>query len=199
MASRERSPALRIGIISDTHGSLDPRAYAALADCDHIIHAGDICGPAILREMETLAPVTAVLGNNDYDEYGSEVGHFAHPVLGGVRFLVGPKPGDVRERFAGSEVLLKGCNDLLVLTKPEAIRSIHEAYLQAGAHILSTESIKANAESMAANALQENDYEINRAAAALARCEADRFTLRNPSKPRCVAGSMGPTNRTASI
>ena len=102
MASRERSPALRIGIISDTHGSLDPRAYAALADCDHIIHAGDICGPAILRELETLAPVTAVLGNNDFDEYGSEVGHFAHPVLGGVRFLVGHKPGDVRVSFAGS-------------------------------------------------------------------------------------------------
>lgn len=101
MASRERSPALRIGIISDTHGSLDPRAYAALADCDHIIHAGDICGPAILRELETLAPVTAVLGNNDFDEYGSEVGHFAHPVLGGVRFLVGHKPGDVRVSFAG--------------------------------------------------------------------------------------------------
>ena len=85
MASRERSPALRIGIISDTHGSLDPRAYTALADCDHIIHAGDICGPAILRELEALAPVTAVLGNNDFDEYGSEVGHFAHPVLGGTR------------------------------------------------------------------------------------------------------------------
>ena len=102
MASRERSPALRIGIISDTHGSLNPRAYAALADCDHIIHAGDICGPAILRELETLAPVTAVLGNNDFDEYGSEVGHFAHPVLGGVRFLVGHKPGDVRVSFAGS-------------------------------------------------------------------------------------------------
>ncbi|MFR5827936.1 MAG: metallophosphoesterase family protein [Adlercreutzia equolifaciens] len=56
---------LRIGIISDTHGTLDPRAYAALADCEHIIHAGDIGGVAILRELETLAPVTAVLGNND--------------------------------------------------------------------------------------------------------------------------------------
>lgn len=108
MASRERSPALRIGFISDTHGSLDPRAYAALADCDHIIHAGDICGPAILRELETLAPVTAVLGNNDFDEYGSAVGHFAHPVLGGVRFLVGHKPGDVRISFAGSAALAPG-------------------------------------------------------------------------------------------
>ena len=103
------------------------------------------------------------------------------------------------ERFAGSEVLLKGCNDLLVLTEPEAIRSIHEAYLQAGADIISTDSFNANAVSMADYALQEYVYEINRAAAALARSEADRFTLRNPSKPRFVAGSMGPTNRTASI
>ena len=82
------------------------------------------------------------------------------------------------ERFAGSEVLLKGCNDLLVLTKPEAIRSIHEAYLQAGADIISTDSFNANAVSMADYALQEYVYEINRAAAALARSEADRFTIR---------------------
>lgn len=68
------------------------------------------------------------------------------------------------ERFAGSEVLLKGCNDLLVLTKPEAIRSIHEAYLQAGADIISTDSFNANAVSMADYALQEYVYEINRAA-----------------------------------
>ena len=99
---------MRIGIISDTHGSLDPRAYAALADCNHIIHAGDIGGPSVLRELETLAPVTAVLGNNDFDEYGSAVGHFAHPVLEGVRFLVGHKPGDVRVSFAGSAALAPG-------------------------------------------------------------------------------------------
>ena len=58
--------------------------------------------------METLAPVTAVLGNNDFDEYGSAVGHFAHPVLEGVRFLVGHKPGDVRVSFAGSAALAPG-------------------------------------------------------------------------------------------
>lgn len=92
----------RIGIISDTHGSLDPRAYAALADCDHIIHAGDIGGPAILHELETLAPVTAVLGNNDFAEYGSAVGLFARPVIDGVRFLVGHKPGDVRANRGGA-------------------------------------------------------------------------------------------------
>ena len=74
------------------------------------------------------------------------------------------------ERFAGSEVLLKGCNDLLVLTKPEAIRSIHEAYLQAGADIISTDSFNANAVSMADYALQEYVYEINRAAAAPKNC-----------------------------
>lgn len=91
-----------IGIISDTHGSLDPRAYAALADCDHIIHAGDIGGPAILRELETLAPITAVLGNNDFAEYGSAVGPFARPVIDGVKFLVGHKPGDVRVNRGGA-------------------------------------------------------------------------------------------------
>ena len=85
------------------------------------------------------------------------------------------------ERFAGSEVLLKGCNDLLVLTKPEAIRSIHEAYLQAGADIISTDSFNANAVSMADYALQEYVYEINRAAAAPARWA--RRTGRPPSRP----------------
>ena len=98
----------RIGIISDTHGTLDPRAYAALADCDHIIHAGDICGPSILAELESLAPVTAVLGNNDFDEYGSAVGRFAHPVIDGVKFLVAHTPGDVRISFSGSPALAPG-------------------------------------------------------------------------------------------
>ncbi|WP_139650992.1 metallophosphoesterase family protein [Raoultibacter phocaeensis] len=99
---------LTVGIISDTHGQLDPKAYAALAECDRIIHAGDIGGPAILHELETLAPVTAVLGNNDYDEYGSEVGRFAHPVIGGVRFLVAHYPRDVRIGFNGSGALAPG-------------------------------------------------------------------------------------------
>ena len=84
-----------VGVISDTHGKLDPRAYAALADADHIIHAGDIGDPAILRELETLAPVTAVLGNNDYNEYGDQVGIYAKPVIDGVRFLVSHYPRDV--------------------------------------------------------------------------------------------------------
>ena len=97
-----------VGIISDTHGRLDERAFAALADCDHIIHAGDIGDPSILRELECLAPVTAVLGNNDYDEYGSAVGRFAKPCIEGVRFLVAHYPRDVRISGLGSAALAPG-------------------------------------------------------------------------------------------
>lgn len=87
-----------VGLISDTHGRLDERAMGAFveAQVDHIIHAGDICGPDILHELETVAPVTAVLGNNDFDEYGANVRRFAHPVIEGVRFLVAHYPHDVR-------------------------------------------------------------------------------------------------------
>ena len=97
-----------IGILSDTHGHLDERAYASLAECDRIIHAGDIGGPHILRELETLAPVTAVLGNNDFDEYGSQVSRYAHPVIDGVRFLVAHYPRDVRIGFNGCAGLSAG-------------------------------------------------------------------------------------------
>jgi len=97
-----------IGIVSDTHGHLDTAAFASLAECDHIIHAGDIGGPSILRELETLAPVTAVLGNNDYDEYGSHVRRYAHPVIDGVRFLVAHYPNDVRIGFNGCAGLSAG-------------------------------------------------------------------------------------------
>ena len=98
----------QVGIISDTHGTLDARAYAAMADCDHIIHAGDIGDPSILRELETLAPVTAVLGNNDFPEYGSAVGRFARSAIEGVRFLVAHYPQDVRITYAGSSALAPG-------------------------------------------------------------------------------------------
>lgn len=97
-----------IGIISDTHGRLDPRAYAAMADCDHILHAGDIGDPSILTELEGLAPVTAVLGNNDFPEYGSAVGRFAHPCIEGVRFLMAHYPKDVQISLAGNSALAPG-------------------------------------------------------------------------------------------
>lgn len=85
-----------VGIVSDTHGRLPLLAYEALAASDRIIHAGDICDPGILRELETLAPVAAVLGNNDFPEYGDAVGRFAKPTIDGVRFLVAHYPRDVR-------------------------------------------------------------------------------------------------------
>ena len=103
------------------------------------------------------------------------------------------------ERFAGWPVKLKGCNDLLALTRPDVVGKIHEMYLAAGADIIETDSFNANAISLADYGLQEHAYEISRAAAEIARAAADEYTLKNPSKPRFVAGSVGPTNRTASM
>ena len=103
------------------------------------------------------------------------------------------------ERFRDWNVLLKGCNDLLAVTRPEAVREIHVKYLQAGADIIETDSFNANAVSLADYGLEAYAYEISRAAAGVARSAADEFTARNPQKPRFVAGSIGPTNRTASM
>ena len=103
------------------------------------------------------------------------------------------------ERFAEWPAQLRGCNDLLALTRPEAVREIHEKYLRAGSDIIETDSFNANAVSLADYGLEEYAYEIARAAAETARAAADDFTARNPLKPRFVAGSMGPTNRTASM
>ena len=103
------------------------------------------------------------------------------------------------ERFAGWAGRLKGCNDLLALTRPEVIREIHEKYLTAGADIVTTDSFNANAVSLKDYGLEEYAREMSCAAARIAREAADRFTARNPQKPRFVAGSMGPTNRTASM
>ena len=104
------------------------------------------------------------------------------------------------ERFAGSEVLLKGCNDLLVLTKPKAMPQAFMSLFQARGPASYRPIRSMRTPCRWPFALQGvYVYGINPAAAALARSEADRFTLRNPSKPRFVAGSMGPTNRTASI
>lgn len=109
MIDDERRAAMTIiGLISDTHGRLSAEALAALADADHIIHAGDIGGPDVLHALEALAPVTAVLGNNDFDEYGSRVGRFAHPVIDGVRFLVAHYPRDVQIGFNGCAGLAAG-------------------------------------------------------------------------------------------
>ncbi len=103
------------------------------------------------------------------------------------------------EAFRDWAVPLKGCNDVLPVTAPQVIGRIHEAYLAAGADIISTDTFNANAVSLADYGLEGEVRRLNREAAALARRTADRFTLENPSKPRFVAGSIGPTNRTASM
>ena len=94
---------------------------------------------------------------------------------------------------------LKGDNDLLVLTQPDVIRGIHDRYLEAGADIIETNTFGATSIAQADYALADRAYEMNLAAAKLARECADRWSERTPGKPRFVAGALGPTNRTASI
>ncbi len=102
-------------------------------------------------------------------------------------------------RFADWPCDLKGNNDLLVLSKPEVIREIHDAYLAAGADILETNTFNATSIAMADYQMEALSAEINFAAAKLARTCADAWTAKTPDKPRYVAGVLGPTNRTCSI
>ncbi|MBO0765070.1 MAG: homocysteine S-methyltransferase family protein, partial [Hyphomicrobiaceae bacterium] len=102
-------------------------------------------------------------------------------------------------RFAAHARSLKGNNDLLVLTQPEAIDEIHAGYLAAGADIISTNSFNAQRISQADYGLEGLAYEINLAAARLARAAADAAAKELTDRPRWVAGALGPTNRTASI
>lgn len=106
--------------------------------------------------------------------------------------------GDFRgHEFSLSEKDLKGCNDLLVLTQPGVIKEIHEKYLEAGSDIIETNTFNANRISMADYSLENHVYRINLEAARIARESAKKFSSKE--KPRFVAGSMGPTNRTASL
>ena len=102
-------------------------------------------------------------------------------------------------RFANSEILQKGNNDLLVLTQPEIIYEIHSQYLAAGADIIETNTFNAQRISMEDYGMGHLVTEINTAAARLARKAADEFSHKEPHKPRFVAGAIGPTNKTASM
>lgn len=99
--------------------------------------------------------------------------------------------------LAGHDRLLKGNNDILVLTRPDVIREIHTRYLAAGADIIETSTFNANRISQAEYACGHLCVEINRRAASMARELADSFST--PEKPRFVVGSVGPTGRTCSI
>jgi len=102
-------------------------------------------------------------------------------------------------RFKNYELALKGNNDVLCLTQPQIIGEIHRAYLEAGADIIETNTFNANGVSMRDYRMSDLVYEINRAAARIARQAADAFNTKNPRQPRFVAGAMGPTNRTLSM
>ena len=103
------------------------------------------------------------------------------------------------EEFAGHGSPLEGCNDLLCLTRPAAIERIHDEFLEAGADILETNTFNSTSISLADYALEDRAFDINLAAAQLARRAADRASDRTPDRRRFVAGSLGPTNRTASM
>lgn len=103
------------------------------------------------------------------------------------------------DRFKDWEHDLKGNNDLLVLTQPQIIFDIHCAYLEAGADIIETNTFNAQKISLADYHMQSLAYEMNVEAAKIARKATDKFNSENPTKPRWVAGAMGPTNRTASL
>ncbi len=109
------------------------------------------------------------------------------------------EPDYRNDALAGVESSLLGNHDLLALTRPEAIEEIHRAYLEAGADILETNTFNAQAISQADYGTSPWVTEMNVAAARIARGVADAFTARDPTRPRFVAGSLGPTNRTASL
>lgn len=103
------------------------------------------------------------------------------------------------ERFKNWESPLKGNNDLLSLTQPNAIEEVHKKYLEAGADIIETNTFSATTIAMADYHMEDLVYELNYESAKIARKACDEFTALTPEKPRFVAGSIGPTNKTASL
>jgi 5-methyltetrahydrofolate--homocysteine methyltransferase len=103
------------------------------------------------------------------------------------------------ERFAGIDPSVKGNHDLLSITQPQVITEIHNAFLEAGSDFVTTNSFNANRISMADYQMEELVYEMNVASARLARKAADEFSAKTPDQPRFVTGTLGPTNKTASV
>ncbi|NVJ89658.1 MAG: homocysteine S-methyltransferase family protein [Flavobacteriaceae bacterium] len=103
------------------------------------------------------------------------------------------------ERFKDHPVSLKGNNDLLSLTQPQAIKTIHRKFLEAGADIIETNTFSGTTIAMADYKMEDLVYELNYQSAKIAKEVANEFTANNSLKPRFVAGSIGPTNRTASM
>ena len=103
------------------------------------------------------------------------------------------------DRFKDYEHLLKGNNDLLSITQPKAIKEIHESFLEAGADIIETNTFSSTSVAMADYHMEKLVYELNFESARIAVEACKKFTRLNSDKPRFVAGSIGPTNKTASM
>ena len=103
------------------------------------------------------------------------------------------------KQFKDFHVSVKGNNDMLSITQPEAIKEIHRKYLEAGADIIETNTFSSTTIAMADYEMEDFVYELNFQSAKIAKEVAQEFTIKNPDKPRFVAGSMGPTNKTASM
>jgi 5-methyltetrahydrofolate--homocysteine methyltransferase len=103
------------------------------------------------------------------------------------------------DRFKDHAFPLKGNNDLLSITRPDIIKEIHRLYFEAGADIIETNTFSGTSIAQADYHLEHIVYDLNLQSARIAREVADEFTKRDPAKPRFVAGSMGPTNKTASL
>lgn len=115
-----------------------------------------------------------------------QIHRFTEADFRGTRFQDWPQP-------------LQGNNDLLSITQPEAVAAVHRMYLEAGADIVETNTFSGTTFGMGDYGMQNLVRELNIASASLARAEADAMTAKTPDKPRFVAGSIGPTNKTASM
>lgn len=103
------------------------------------------------------------------------------------------------QRFKDHPVSLKGNNDLLSITQPEAVKSVHRQYFEAGADIVETNTFSGTTIAMADYDMEDLVYELNYESAKIAKEVADEFNSKDSNKPRFVAGSIGPTNKTASL
>ncbi len=101
---------MKLGLISDTHGHFDPRIPGLFAGVDHILHAGDIGSARVIQELESIAPVTAVLGNNDFDPTWRET---EVVTLGGWKFLA--------HHIVGLRALAQGIRDRIAREQPDAV------------------------------------------------------------------------------
>src|SRR5205823_4361966 len=120
--------------------------------------------------------------------------------MGALIYSKKPTEEDYRGNiFRHHPVALRNCTEALVLSQPQLIEDIHRAYLEAGADIIETDTFNGNGLALAEFELQDRVFELNKRAVELARHVADEFTRKTPDKPRFVAGSIGPTNKTLSL